>query len=52
MKQHHGITVMKNNLAVIFVMIFGTILLFSNAEAWQDRVNWLREINGIEVEHK
>jgi len=43
---------MKNNLLVIFVMIFGMFLLFSNAEAWQDRVNWLREINGIEVEHK
>ena len=28
MKQRHGIIVMKNNLAVIFVMIFGTILLF------------------------
>ena len=52
MKQRHGIIVMKNNLAVIFVMIFGTILLFSNAEAWQDRVEWLRQINGVEVKHK
>ena len=43
---------MKNKLTVILVMIFGTILLFSNAQAWQDRVNWLREINGIEAEHK
>jgi len=52
MKTHRGIIVMKDNLAVIFVMIFGMFLLFSNAQAWEKRVDWLREINGIEVERK
>jgi len=52
LKQHRGIIVMKDKLAVIFVMIFGTFLLFSNAQAWEKRVDWLREINGIEVAHK
>ena len=52
MKLHHGIIAMKDKLAVIFVMIFGTFLLFSNAQAWEKRVDWLREINGIEVTHK
>jgi type IV secretory pathway VirB2 component (pilin) len=43
---------MKGNLAVIIVMIFGIFLLFSNAQAWEKRVDWLREINGIEVAHR
>jgi len=43
---------MKGNLAVIIVMIFGMFLLFSNAQAWEKRVDWLREINGIEVTHR
>ena len=37
---------MKSSL--VFVALLG-VFLIANYDAWQDRVEWLREINGVVV---
>ena len=50
MKTGHGIIAMKTNIIIVSLIAFSLTVLSLNAYAWKGRVEWLREINGIEKE--